>query len=81
MYGGHVFPCQSYIWSTTVLHNIACGGGGGGGILCVCVQARMHTNVCTSMHNLYAHMCVNMCVFVYMQTCILVSVCKSVLWA
>ena len=22
MYGGHVFPCQSYIWSTTVLHNI-----------------------------------------------------------
>ena len=21
MYGGHVFPCQSYIWSTTVLHN------------------------------------------------------------
>lgn len=21
MYGGHIFPCQSCIWSTTVLHN------------------------------------------------------------
>jgi hypothetical protein len=37
MHGGHVSQCQSYIWSTTVLHNTVILGLGAG--LTVCGQS------------------------------------------